>query len=90
MYFRVSWLPAFEHLTGKKSLALVLHSLVFLVFHLRTFLSIGFQPIVILVALVLSPAGCVWGWQVQRNRTVVWAILQHSLFLVFMSIFTWG
>jgi hypothetical protein len=90
LYFRASLLPAFEGLTKKKSTALILHALVFIAFHLRTFLSIGAQPVALVVVLVLFAAGCTWGWQVQRDRTVVWAMLQHSLFLMFMSMFAYG
>jgi len=90
LYFRASLLPALEKWVGKKPLALVLHGLVFIVFHLRTFIAIGLQPIALVVVVVLFSAGCVWGWQVQRDRTVVWSILQHSLFLMFMSMFAFG
>jgi membrane protease YdiL (CAAX protease family) len=90
LYFRASLLPAFEKWVGKKPLALVLHGLVFIAFHLRTFLAIGPQPVALVVVLVLFAAGCAWGWQVQRDRTVVWAMLQHSLFLVVMSMFAFG
>ncbi len=90
LYFRASLLPAFEILTRNKYIALVLHGLVFIVFHLRTFLAMGLQPVAIVTVLVLFAAGCAWGWQVQRDRTVVWAMLQHSLFLMFMSMFTYG
>jgi len=90
LYFRGALLPGFERLTGRKSSALILHGLIFIAFHLRTFLAIGLQPIAILVAAVLFAAGCAWGWQVQRDRTLVWAMLQHSLYLVAMSMFTWG
>lgn len=31
-----------------------------------------------------------WGWQVQRDRTAIWAMIQHSLFLMLMSLFAWG
>ena len=33
---------------------------------------------------------CGWGCQVQRDRTVIWVILQHIIFLVLMSMFDWG
>ena len=49
LYFRASLLPALEKWVGKKPFALVLHGLVFIVFHLRTFIAIGLQPIAILV-----------------------------------------
>ena len=90
LYFRASLLPALERLSQKKSTALILHALVFIAFHLRTFLAIGAQPIAFVVVLVLFAAGYTWGWQVQRDRTVMWAMLQHSLFLVAMSMFAFG
>lgn len=90
LYFRASLLPAFERLTKKKSTALFLHALVFIAFHLRTFLAIRAQPIAFVVVLVLFAAGCTWGWQVQRDRTIIWTMLQHSLFLVAMSMFAFG
>ncbi|MGE5262803.1 MAG: CPBP family intramembrane glutamic endopeptidase [Acidobacteriota bacterium] len=91
LYFRGALLPGLEHLfTGKKTLALLVHSAIFIGFHLRTFRSIPMLPMVFAVAVVLFLAGCGWGWQVQRDRTVVWTMLQHSLFLVLMSMFAWG
>jgi membrane protease YdiL (CAAX protease family) len=91
LYFRASLLPAMEGLLQKRSFAAIgLHSLVFVAFHLRTFLSIGPNPIVAVVAIVLFVAGFAWGYQVQRDRTIVWAVALHSTFLVVMSMFKWG
>jgi hypothetical protein len=91
LYFRSSLLPALERaVNGKKTLALLLHSIIFIGFHLRTFQSIGSLVPSLLVAFVLFLAGCGWGWQVQRDRTVVWSMLQHSFFLILMSMFGWG
>jgi hypothetical protein len=39
------------------------------------------------IAAVLFIAGYGWGWQVHKDRTLVWAILQHSTFLIAMSLF---
>ena len=32
-------------------------------------------------------AGLGWGWQVQRERTIVWAMGEHVIFLTIMSLF---
>jgi membrane protease YdiL (CAAX protease family) len=91
LYFRSSLLPALERvLGGKKIPALLLHGLLFIGYHLRTFRSVPSLPISLLIASVLFAAGCGWGWQVQKDRTVVWAMLQHSLFLMLMSMFEYG
>jgi hypothetical protein len=91
IYFRASLLPALERaLHGKKAAAILLHAVIFVGYHFRTFRSVPSLPIAILVAIVLFVAGCGWAWQVQRDRTVVWAIGQHSLFLMLMSMFEWA
>lgn len=91
LYFRGSLLPALEHaLHGKQDKALLLHALIFVGYHFRTFRSVSSLPVTILIAIVLFAAGCGWGWQVQRDRTIVWAMVQHSLFLMLMSMFAWG
>ncbi len=91
LYFRSSLLPALEHaFQGRANTALIVHSALFVVFHVRTFVSVPSLPIAFVVAIVLFLGGCGWGWQVQRDGTVVWAMLQHSLFLAVMSMFTWG
>ncbi len=90
IYFRASLLPALERtMRGKKTTALLLHAVIFVGYHFRTFRSVPSLTIVILIAIVLFIAGCGWAWQVQRDRTVVWAIGQHSLFLMLMSMFEW-
>jgi membrane protease YdiL (CAAX protease family) len=90
LYFRSSLLPALERaFDHKRIMALVVHSAIFVGFHLRTFQAIASLPLVLVVIVVLFLAGCGWGWQVQRDRTVVWSMLQHSLFLLLMSMFDW-
>jgi membrane protease YdiL (CAAX protease family) len=91
LYFRASLLPAMEGLLQKKKFAAIgLHSLVFVAFHLRTFLSIGPNSIMAAVVIVLFVAGFAWGYHAQRDRTTIWAIALHSSFLVIMSMFKWG
>lgn len=90
LYFRSSLLPALEKAFGhRRNLALILHATIFIAFHYRTYQALPSLPIALVVTVVLFLAGCGWGWQVQRDRTVVWAALQHSLFLVLMSMFAW-
>jgi membrane protease YdiL (CAAX protease family) len=91
IYFRGSLLPALERASrGKKVVAILLQSVLFVGYHFRTFRSVPSLPIAILVAAVLFTAGCGWAWQVQRDRTVFWTIAQHSLFLMLMSMFEWA
>jgi hypothetical protein len=90
LYFRSSLLPGLEGcFGGRKIAALLVHAAIFVGFHFRTFQTIPSIAMAALVATVLFLAGCGWGWQVQRDRTVVWAMIQHSLFLVLMSMFNW-
>lgn len=91
LYFRSSLLPGLEQaFSGRRLLALLVHAAIFVGFHFRTFQAIPSLPIALVVGLVLFLAGCGWGWQVQRDRTVVWSMLQHSLFLILMSMFGWS
>jgi hypothetical protein len=91
LYFRSTLLPGLERaFAGRKTIALLVHSAIFVGFHLRTFLALPSFTFTLVVTTVLFLAGCGWGWQVQRDRTVAWAMLQHSLFLMLMSMFDWG
>jgi len=91
LFFRSALLAALEHLVPHRpGVALVSQSAVFVAFHLRTLLSVSSLPIAFLVAAVILLGGCGWGWQVQRDRTIVWAIALHGLMLVAMSMFGWS
>jgi len=90
LFFRGALLPALERVTRSPRWALVAHGMVFLVFHLRTYLALPSAGIALVVSCVLFCAGYAWGWQVQRDRTLVWAMAQHSAFLMLMSLFNFG
>jgi membrane protease YdiL (CAAX protease family) len=80
LFFRCSLLPAFERLLGNRHrLALVIHAILFGLWHIGP-LFVG-APVWAVIAVMLVPllSGIGWGWQVMRDRTVLWAMIQHSL-----------
>ncbi len=90
LYFRSALLPGLEHAFNRhRTLSLFAHAAIFVGFHVRTFLALPSLPLALVVAAVLFVAGCGWGWQVQRDRMVIWSMLQHSLFLMLMSMVDW-
>ena len=90
LYFRSSLLPALLHVCGNRAaLALALHGVLFTLWHLRTLVLMP-PPVAALTALVLLLAGLGWGWQTLRDQTVVWAMGQHTLFLMAMAFFGFG
>ena len=40
-----------------------------------TFQALPSVVIVLVVGAVLFLGGCGWGWQVQRDRTIIWAVI---------------
>jgi membrane protease YdiL (CAAX protease family) len=83
LFFRAALLPALRLLLPKRArLALILHSVLFGLWHIGP-LFLG-APMWAVVAIMLVPflSGLGWGWQVGRDGTVVWAMLQHSLIWV--------
>jgi membrane protease YdiL (CAAX protease family) len=83
LYFRAALLPAVQALLkDRPSAALGLHAVLFGLWHIGP-LFMG-APIGAVIAIMLVPllCGLGWGWQVQRDRTVLWAMVQHSLIWV--------
>lgn len=83
LFFRSALLPATLLILPKRPrFALLLHSLLFGLWHIGP-LFIG-APLwaVFVVMLVPFLCGIGWGWQVMHDKTVVWAMVQHSLFWV--------
>jgi membrane protease YdiL (CAAX protease family) len=84
LFFRSALLPTM-HLALRQErpgLALLLHALLFGLWHIAP-LFVG-APLWAVAAVMLVPfvCGIGWGWQVRRDRTVVWAMVQHSLIWV--------
>ena len=83
LFFRAVLLPAaLLVFRNRPRLALVAHSALFGLWHIGP-LFLG-APIWAVIAVILVPflSGIGWGWQVQRDRTVIWAMVQHSLIWV--------
>lgn len=83
LFFRATLLPAMEALLpGRPRLALVLHSALFGLWHIAP-AFVG-APVWAVAAVMLVPfvSGLGWGWQVRHDRTVIWAMVQHSLIWV--------
>ena len=83
LFFRAALLPVLQRVWKRRpARALVVHSLLFGLWHIAP-IFLG-APIWAVVAVILVPfvCGIGWGWQVQRDGTVIWAMLQHSLIWV--------
>lgn len=83
LFFRSALLPAMGLLfKGRSRLALVSHSVLFGLWHIAP-LFLG-APLWAVFAVMFVPfmCGIGWGWQVRRDQTVIWAMLQHSLIWV--------
>jgi membrane protease YdiL (CAAX protease family) len=80
LFFRSTLLPAMELACGDRTRrALILHSALFGLWHIGP-LFVG-APLWAVLAVMGVPflSGIGWGWQVRRDRTVIWAMIQHSL-----------
>ena len=89
LYFRSALLPTFERALGRRYLALIISSLLFSLFHVGMFkvAPVGAAFSALGVTFVV---GLGWGWQVQRDRTVLWAMIHHSLLQIILRMFTWA
>ena len=82
LYFRSALLGVLEgvFLRSAKT-AVLLQALLFSIWHLRAF-QVTTVPIALAILMAAFIAGCLWGWQVQKDRTVLYVTAQHALFLI--------
>jgi membrane protease YdiL (CAAX protease family) len=82
LYFRAALLPVLlRRYPGRPQLALILQALAFALWHARAFRVV--PPVQASGAvLLLFVAGLLWGWQVRHDRTMLYAAVQHTLFLI--------
>ncbi len=66
---------------GRARPAIALQAALFALWHARAFLVVGVAP-ALAALLVLFVGGVLWGWQVWRDRTLAYAALQHTIFLI--------
>jgi hypothetical protein len=91
LFFRCALLPVFlRAFKGKTWMAIVFHSLLFGLWHIGVYFSGAPLASVLMVMFIPFVFGLAWGWQAQHDRTVIWAILYHSLLLFLNSFYTWG
>jgi len=90
LFFRSSLLPIVISVFKEKRLkAVLVHSLLFTLWHVPLAFTKAPLPGAIAVTIVTFIGGMIWGWQVQRDRTVYWAMIQHIIYLMIMSLFIW-
>jgi membrane protease YdiL (CAAX protease family) len=83
LFFRSTLLPTIRNVfSQKRRWALIIHSVLFGLWHIGP-LFVG-APAWAVLAVMAVPflAGIGWGWQVMHDRTVIWAMIQHSLIWV--------
>lgn len=93
LFFRAALLPALLVLFKNRPLpALLLHVVLFAIWHAGAFLITPAELIAGPIAIVSLSlvAGLVWGWQTIHDRTILWAMIHHSLLWVVGSMFYLG
>lgn len=91
LFFRCALLPAFLWVfKGKTWTAIICHSILFGLWHIGAWFAGAPLAGVAMVMFVPFLYGLAWGWQANHDRTVIWAILFHSLLLIINSFYTWG
>ena len=80
VYFRVALLSVLLRQPGGRRRAVPLQALLFSAWHARAFRETS-PPVAGAVLAVVFLGGILWGWQVARDRTVVYAMVQHAVFL---------
>jgi membrane protease YdiL (CAAX protease family) len=91
LFFRAALLPLLIKISkGKKLSAVVIQAVLFTLWHIP--LAFAQAPIVGAIAVVVLTfiGGIIWGWQVHHDKTVYWAMAQHIVYLMIMSLFSWG
>jgi membrane protease YdiL (CAAX protease family) len=90
LFFRAALLPVLMRIFGGKPLlAVFVHALLFSLWHIPLAFTTAPLPGAIAVTIVTFIGGMAWGWQVQKDRTIYWAMAQHTLYLMVMALFIW-
>ena len=82
IYFRAALVAALRRLrTVPGCAAGPIQALLFALWHVRAFTVV---PAALAVAVLVGTfaAGATWGWQAQRDHTILYALAEHTLFLI--------
>jgi membrane protease YdiL (CAAX protease family) len=90
LFFRVSLLTIFTRtFRAKPFLAVFLQAVFFAIWHMPLVFTEAPLTGAIAVSVVTFIGGLAWAYQVQHDKTVYWAMTQHIIYLMAMSLFTW-
>jgi len=90
LYFRAALLPALLiALPRIPRLALGLQALLFAIYHIGMF-KVAPAGVAMSAMMLTFLVGLGWGWQVQRDGTVIWAMAHHTLLQIILKLFAWG
>jgi membrane protease YdiL (CAAX protease family) len=92
LFFRSGLLPILIATVKKRPFyAILIQSILFAVWHIPN-AYMGGAPVVGVIAVVVVTflCGLLWSSQVQRDGTVIWVMMYHTLLLMINSLFTWG
>lgn len=92
LFFRSGLLPILIATIKKRPFyAILIQSMLFAVWHIPN-AYMGGAPVVGVIAVVVVTflCGLLWSSQVQRDGTVIWVMIYHTLLLMINSLFTWG
>lgn len=87
LYFRSSLLPALERVFNRRQ-ALLGSSALFALFHIGMLRVAPIWAVSSALGLTFI-IGLGWGWQVQRDRSVLWAMAHHALLQMILRLFAW-
>jgi membrane protease YdiL (CAAX protease family) len=91
LFFRAALLPFLMKISKGKALsAVVIQAVLFTLWHVPLAFAQAPMAGAISVVVVTFIGGIIWGWQVQHDKTVYWAMVQHIVYLMIMSFFSWG
>jgi membrane protease YdiL (CAAX protease family) len=71
--------------------AILIQSMLFAVWHIPN-AYMGGAPVIGVIAVVVVTflCGLLWSSQVQRDGTIIWVMIYHSVLLMVNSLLTWG
>ncbi len=89
LFFRSTLLVGLSKTLKNKKFALLIHAFLFSLWHIPVVVKHAPVPGIVSVAIVTFVGGLIWGWQVMRDKTIFWVVLQHTSYLMLMSLFVW-